>query len=141
MKNILIFILFLVGLVTIYFTYNLFRLAPQGHGSHANYKFHMSKFDLEKRIDSLIEADKKLERKKLEKPPNDNYYNEGAYFTIITGGASFCFRYSGNSEDWKNSPDSSEIFIASYHNFEKNEKRKKEYFKLIETNFIYKLGE
>lgn len=142
MKTSLKIVLIIIALfisVILFGVYNLYRIAPQGHGSQANYLFNESKFELEKRIDSIIKNDPALRRKEMDPSPEDNYYNKGAYFTIIIDSTSFCLRYYGDSTHWSNSSKSSEIFIASMRSLRNTKMKKEEYLNIIENNFINKL--
>jgi hypothetical protein len=139
MKNVLILLVALLIFVGGFFTYSMYQLIPQGHGSKASYSFKKSKDELKSKIDSLIQADALIKRKKLNKPPDDNYYNEDPYFTVCIDSINFCFRYFGDSLNWsKNS--TSEIFIASIRTVGSIKYSKEEKLKIVEDKFVKKLG-
>ena len=83
----------IVVIISFFFIRYAEKISPQGHGSKASYTFNVSKYILEKKIDSLIEHDEDITREKLYSNPNDNHYNKNGYFTIIIDSTSFCFRY------------------------------------------------
>lgn len=143
MRNMLKVIVAVIFLLLSIFIYVLWKWVPQGHGSVSNYSFNFSKIELEHKIDSVIKLYPNLSRKPLEPHPNDNYYNKNEYFTIIIEEIQYCFRYYGDSTEWADSNNNSEIFIASITdtNHEKSHKKDEEYLKIIENKFIKKLGE
>lgn len=140
MKNTFKIVAVVLILVISYFSYVLWTWAPQGHGSEANYSYGFSKFELEKKIDSVVNSVPNVSRKELNPPPDDNYYNKDAYFTIIIGGINYSFRYYGDSTDWAEWNNSSEIFIASITDENMN-KSDEEYLQIVEDKFIKKLGD
>ncbi len=129
----------LVIVIGIYFFSTIMRMAPQGHGSDGNYSFSESKVYLESKIDSFIQTNSLVERKNLDPPPNDNYYNQDPYFTITIDSVNFCLRYYGDSLDWSNN-NSSELFIASITTVGSMKYSKEEKIKIVEDKFINKLG-
>lgn len=139
MKNIFKIIGIIILLIACYIIYYMLNMAPQGHGSKAEYYFNEPKFDLENKIDSFLNYDTNVNRLELLSPPNDNYYNEGAYFTITIDSINYCFRYYGDSLDWVNSKDSSMIFIASIKTIGKKKMTEVEKINIVEDKFINKL--
>lgn len=117
----------------------MWSIIPQGHGSKVEYYFRESKFDLENKIDSFLTYDSNVKRLKLVSNPNDNYYNQEPYFTIIIDSINYCFRYYGDSINWVNTTDSSMIFLVSIKTTGKKKMTDLEKIKIVENTFINKL--
>jgi hypothetical protein len=90
------------------------------HGSIKGYQYPVSKERLEDAINLVI-----LENNSLKRPPQEDtlvfnpnradYYNSDGYVTLSISAPkeyNYIFRFRGGEEDWKNSPDQSEIFIC-----------------------------
>ncbi len=90
------------------------------HGSIKSYGYAVSKESLEKAINEVINED----RLTLFRPPldtlgsnsiNDNYHNKDGYITLHISSPKkyeYIFRFYGGEEEWKNSPNYSQIFIC-----------------------------
>jgi hypothetical protein len=139
MNRMLKIVLGLVLLVITFFIYWVYDFLPQGHGSHSNYEFDVSKDIVKRRIDSLLFYDKDVIGIKMVTPPDDNYYNIDPYFTVIIDSIQYCFRYKGDSTDWVNP--NVELFIASIANKGyRKDLTKVDYLEHVETKFVKKLG-
>ena len=118
--------------------YFLYQLAPNGTKAYSTYTFPISKYYLEKRIDSLILFDKKILRTVLDNDPTEKFYNTGRYFTINIDSIEYIFRYKGDSLDWDNSKHI-EIFLTSINSSKKRTQSDKEKLEIVQKIFIDKL--
>ena len=131
-----------------------------GAGGIKAYQYPVTKFELEKAVDSLIKNNTNIQRdtvdnyytyvdsNKQERKIHDNYYNDGiGYLTLNIVGHGLAYqyiiRYYGDTSYWRTSANS-EIFIVYANGYSAgyskiSRKLKKEITGLFESEFIDKL--
>ncbi len=125
-----------------------------GAGSIKSYQYSVTKYELEKAVNKVIENNISLYRPSLKNQPfSGDYYNKDGYVTLKIfqpDTVEYTFRYYNNEEYWKISK-SSGIFIAyaynnkgqggceGYNSFRFKKRLRKEFTNEFETEFINKV--